>query len=157
MPSSIRITLPPSPPITTVVTQPINQPLHIHGTVSGSYTGNGLVVDAGINDHLTGSADLKGLGWFGLTGGIQGVGMIAQGHATGELVLANAHGTITIALHGPLQSGFSSLPSQLHYTITGGTGDFQHLSGSGRVELTVIPAPIAFGRPAQGNFSLKFS
>jgi hypothetical protein len=92
-----------------------------------------------------------------MTGSVQGVGMIASGRATGELVLSNAHGTITLALHGPLQAGFSQPPSELVYSVARGTGNFQHLRGYGTVAMQRIPAPTALGQPPTGVITLTFS
>jgi hypothetical protein len=71
--------------------------------------------------------------------------------------LSNAHGTITLALHGWVQSAFSQPPTEMVYTVTGGTGDFVHLSGYGIVALQRIPAPTAFGHHPTGAITLNFS
>jgi hypothetical protein len=128
----------------------------LHGTGAGHYLGHSLVVDAGLSYALTGKADLAGLGSFKMSGWVQGVGMVASGRATGQLVLSSAQGTITLALHGRVQPGFSPLPAELVYSVSGGTGAYQHLSGYGVVGLTIMPAPIAFGFPPEGLFTLRF-
>lgn len=115
------------------------------------------MVDAGVYDRLTGTADLAKRGAFTVSGSIQGLGMIASGEATGQLVFSNAKGSITIALTGPTQKGFSPLPTKFHYTITSGTGAYAKLTGYGKLTLTMTVAPTAFGLPPQGTFSLSFS
>jgi hypothetical protein len=135
-----------------------SQPNHsLQGIARGNYLGSLLMVDAGIHDKLTGTADLGKLGSFNLTGWLQGLGNIAHGRASGQLVLSNAQGSITLTLTGPVQPGFSPLPSVFNYQVTAGTGAYSHLDRSGRVHLSLIPAPIAFGLPPQGRFTFTFS
>jgi hypothetical protein len=129
----------------------------LHGTGTGTYHGPQVTIDAGTSFTLTGTANLGALGPFTVTGSVQGVGMIASGRATGELVLSNAHGTITLALHGPVQSAFNQPPSELVYSVTRGTGDFRHLAGHGTVGMRRLPAPTALGRPPTGIVTLTFS
>jgi hypothetical protein len=154
MPSvSINITLPHIP--TSVAAAP---PLHsLHGTASGTYTAGPLVVDAGVYNQLSGTATFGTRGTFQVTGSVNGVGMIAQGRAGGELTFTNSRGTITVTLRGPLQPGFSPLPANFHYTIVGGTGAYQHLHGQGQMSLVLIPAPIAVDQPPRGAFRMTFS
>jgi hypothetical protein len=129
----------------------------LHGTGRGTYHGPQITIDAGTSFSLTGKTDLGGLGSFAVTGSVEGVGMIASGRATGELVLSNARGTISLALHGPVQAAFSQPPSDLVYSVTGGTGAYRHLGGYGVVAMHRIPAPTAFGQPPRGVVSLTFS
>jgi hypothetical protein len=123
----------------------------------GTYLGPEITIDAGTSFTLFGTANLRALGSFAVTGSVHGVGMIAFGRATGELVLSNAHGTITLALHGRVQSAFSQLPTEMVYTVTGGTGAFVHLNGYGVVALQRIPAPTAFEHHPTGVITLNFS
>jgi hypothetical protein len=129
----------------------------LHGTGTGTYHGPVVTIDAGTSFTLTATANLGPLGTFTVTGWVQGVGMIESGRATGELVLSNAHGTITLALHGPVQPSFSQVPPELIYSVTRGTGDFQHLRGYGVVGMQRIPAPTALGQPPTGVINLAFS
>jgi hypothetical protein len=151
------VALPVAPTIDPMV-MVVNSTTHqLHGTGAGSYVGNSLVVDAGTYDKLTGTVELPKVGSFTLTGSIQGVGMIAKGRATGELVLTNSHGSITVSLQGPAQTGFSALPGEFAYTVSGATGEYARLFGrSGAMSLSLLPAPTAFGVPPQGAFTLKF-
>jgi hypothetical protein len=129
----------------------------LHGTGTGTYHGPRITIDAGTSFTLSGTANLAGLGTLRVTGSVQGVGLIAFGRASGELVLSNSHGTITIDLHGAVQRAFSQVPSDLVYSVTKGTGDFRHLTGYGSVAIHRMPAPVAFGQPTVGRVSLAFS
>ena len=145
-------------PMSVVKTAVVTQHTHtLQGSASGHYIGNLLMVDAGVVDKLTGSARLKGHGSFSLTGVLQGVGFIFHGHATGQLVLSSTQGTITLALRGPVESGFQPLPSTFAYKISAATGAYQHLTGTGHVTVKLIPAPTAFNVPPQGLFQLTIS
>ena len=128
----------------------------LHGTGTATYHGNAIAVDAGTSFTLSGIADLGARGIFQVQGSLHGVGMIANGRATGQLVLSNAHGTITLALHGRVQPGFAAIPNELVYSVSGGTGDFQHMTGYGVLSLKMTPAPIAMGQPPTGAIDLKF-
>ena len=133
-------------------------PAHpLHGAGTGTYLSPRIVVDAGTSFALAGMADLGALGSFRVTGSVQGVGFVASGRATGQLVLSNAHGTITLALHGGVQPGFSQIPPELVYAVAGGTGDFAHLGGYGTVGVHRVPAPTAVGQPQTGVVTLNFS
>jgi hypothetical protein len=129
----------------------------LHGTGRGTYHAPLVTVDAGTSFTLTGTANLGALGSFAVTGWVQGVGMIASGRATGELVLSSPHGTITLALQGAVQPAFSQPPPELVYAVTRGTGTFRHLSGYGTVAMHRLPAPTAFGQPPTGVITLTFS
>jgi hypothetical protein len=134
-----------------VVTHPLR------GTGTGTYHGPQVTIDAGASFNVSGTAHLAGLGTFRMTGSVEGVGMVEFGRASGELVLSNAHGTITIELHGAVQPAFSQVPSVLVYSVTKGTGDFRHLTGYGSVAIHRTPAPVAFGQPPVGRIALAFS
>src|SRR5207302_7165809 len=47
----------------------------------------------------------------------------------------------TLALTGPNQPGFSPLPVQFSYHITGGKGAYAHLSGQGTLSLVLATQP----------------
>lgn len=129
----------------------------LHGTAMGTYEMPQITIDAGTSFALKGTAKLSSLGSFRVTGNVHGVGMIAFGRATGELVLSNGHGTITIAVHGAVQPAFSQVPSNLVYSVIKGTGDFRHLTGYGSLAIQRTPAPIAFGHAPSGRMTLSFS
>lgn len=152
----------PSPvvlePLASIPHPAIVQHAHpLHGTGTGTYHEPAVTIDAGTSFTLNGTAKLDGLGTFHVTGQVQGVGMIAWGRATGELVLTNARGTITLALHGPVQHAFGTLPHELVYSVSGGTGAYSHVTGYGTVGMTLLPAPVAFGQAPAGTITLRFS
>ena len=92
--------------------------------------------DAGLRFAVDGSGKLGGLDTFTVTGSLQGTGFIAKGHATGELTLTNALGTIKVKLQGPEQPGSAPLPGRFHFTVTAGTGAYKTLRDDGEVSLT---------------------
>jgi hypothetical protein len=128
----------------------------LHGTGTGTYHANPVPTDAGTSFTLSGTVHVAGLGTFRVTGSVQGVGMIASGRARGELVLSNDRGTITLALHGPVQSAFSQPPAELVYSVVRGTGHFRHVSGYGTVGIKRVPVPSAPRQPATGSVTLTF-
>jgi hypothetical protein len=146
------VTLPFPPTAAPALTAVVLNPSHaLHETGAGHYTSHSLVVDAGLSYTLTRKADLAGLVSFQVSGWVQGLGMVASGRATGQLVLSDARGTITLALHGRVQPGFSPLPPEFVYSLSGGTGTYQRLRGYGVVALTLTPASTAFGLPRRDS------
>jgi hypothetical protein len=86
-----------------------------------------------------GSGFFLGLGRVEISGTLHTPGLILRGNTTGTLVLSNAQGSITLALVGPPQPGFSPPPSELQYMITGGTGAYAGITGQGTVILLETP------------------
>ncbi len=150
---SVTVVLPPVT-LGTVAVSSTSHPLH--GTASGTYVGSSTNIDAGPSWTLSATADLGSLGTFKVTGWVEAVGLVNQGRATGELILSNSQGTITLALHGGMQKGLSPLPPELVYAISGSTGAYQHMAGYGVVGITHHPAPTAFGLPPRGFLTLAF-
>jgi hypothetical protein len=111
----------------------------LDGAVAGHLTTNREFPDTGVSYHLTGSGRLAGAGQVSLTGSLQGVGFLVSGHATGELTIAGAHGSVTLDLRGPTQPGFARLPGQFSFLVTGGTGAYAHLHGGGTVTVHLDP------------------
>ena len=145
---------PTAPVVGPVVIQAASHPLHGEG--SGSYT-SPLIVDAGPSYQMKGEVKLGGLGTLAVQGWVQGTGMIQNGRATGQLVLTGGHGTITLALHGPTQPGFSPVPHELVYSVTGGTGAYAHTTGYGLAHIDFVPASSgSLGQP-NGSFHISFS
>jgi hypothetical protein len=150
----------PLPAFTSVLAAP-----HAHalaGQGSGTYIGGSMVVDAGESAMLNGSAYLARLGHVTVTGTVAGLGFIVSGHAWGTLTFANARGSVTVALEGPLQSGFSPLPEQFSYTVVSGTGAYQHLHDHGSLKLVLHPFPIdplpgSLFPVAHGTFTLTIA
>ena len=127
-----------------------------HGSGQGQYT-QPLAVDLGMSYRLTGKTTIGGLGEFRVSGWLQGTGMILDGRATGHLTLSDARGSITLELHGGKQSAFSPIPSELVYSISGGTGFYSYANGYGVVGFSFTPAPTAVGFPLTGSYAIKLS
>lgn len=146
-----------APPVITPVptTPPAHSPHPLHGSGAGSYT-QPVTVDTGVGYTLTGgSVTLKGLGTFTVTGWLKGVGMIQTGRPVGQLVLTNAHGSLTVNLHGREMPAFSPVPSELVYAIRSGTGEYAALRGYGVAAFAFTPAPTAHGLPTAGAFTVS--
>jgi hypothetical protein len=95
-----------------------------------------------------------------VVGSITTPGFVATGQAAGTLTLYSAKGVLTVSVSKTVP-GFSSLPSQLGFTITGGTGQFSNLHGSGTLTDTIYqtwggpPAPVSLtGGSAVLSFQL---
>jgi hypothetical protein len=74
----------------------------------------------------------------GCRGSLAGTGFIAEGHATGTLTLTNARGSVTLALTGPSQDGFSPPGSGAYtFAVRGGTGSYARTVGTGEVDLAL--------------------
>jgi hypothetical protein len=130
----------------------------LHGIGNGSFQGPFVPADVGASLTLNGTVQLAGLGTFQLAGEVHGVGFVMGGRATGEMVLTGAQGTITLALHGPVQS-FSGIPRELVYSVSGGTGAYSHLTGYGTVGMTFVNQlpPVGVHPGVSGTFVLAFS
>ncbi len=107
----------------------------LDGAFAGQFTPNLVFPEAGASYSLTGTGRLPGQGAVGLTGWVQGTGMIASGHATGELTISGAQGSMTLDLLGPTQRGFAPLPGQFRFTVRSGTGIYAHCRSSGTITL----------------------
>jgi hypothetical protein len=123
------------------------------GQGQGTYAVRFAVPDAGTNYDLHGAAVLGGVGAVAVSGSVHSVGFVLHGTAGGTLTFSNARGTVTVALTGPTQNGFASLPQDFHYRVVGGTGAYQHLTGQGTLHLTLHALPSGTG-PAHGTFTL---
>jgi hypothetical protein len=136
------------------VVQPNHHPLH--GIGNGLFRQPFVPADVGANLTLSGTVQLAGLGTFQLAGEVHGAGFVVGGRATGEMVLTGAQGTITLALHGRVQSG---IPPELVYSVSGGTGAYSHLTGYGTVGMTFVNQlpPVGVHPGAGGTFVLAFS
>jgi hypothetical protein len=129
----------------------------LHGEGAATFTESTANPDTGHQYTLTGEVKLKGMSAFTVNGTIQTVGFISEGHATGQLVLSNAKGSITLSLEGPLQKGFSPPPSSFDYTITSATGAYEKETGSGVLHVTFIPSQAGAAAASQGIAMLSFS
>jgi hypothetical protein len=126
----------------------------LSGEVDGTWSIQAGPPDRGEAQTLTGSGTVQPLGSVGATGTLRLPGFIASGRATGTLTLANAQGSVTLQLTGPLQRGPSVPPRQFSYKITGATGLYAGDKGSGTASLLEVvadaqpvPGPGAGGLP----------
>jgi hypothetical protein len=108
---------------------------HLAGSASGTWTAQPGIPDVGKTQSLVGNGKVKGLGEVQVQGSLHLTGFIQSGHADGTLVLTNPHGSVTLALTGPTQPGFSGPPRSFTFTIASGTGRYQGWQGSGQVSL----------------------
>jgi hypothetical protein len=123
--------------------------LAVHGDFHGTYTIHVQIPDTGASYSFPGKGQVKHFGRMSITGDLQSTGFIFQGHAGGTLTLSSARGTLTLSLTGPPQGGFSDLPNQFTYTVSGGTGRFAHVKDTGTVTLNRIPGTVP-NPPASG-------
>ena len=129
----VATTTTPIPPV------PAPRELALNGNLHGTYTSHNRP-DIGTTYDLFGRGHVTHLGRTSVTGNLHSVGFIMHGHATGQLFLSDARGTLTLTLTGPQQEGFANLPDRFDYTITNGSGAFLHVKDSGTVVLVRDPA-----------------
>jgi hypothetical protein len=126
--------------------------LALNGEASGQWTllpGN---PDVGRGQSLKGSGTVHPLGTVDVTGTLHNTGFIAKGRATGSLILSNSHGSVTIQLQGPLQTGFCEFAGKYHFRIVAATGTYRHDFGQGTAQLEEIiadPLPPGYGNGNQ--------
>jgi hypothetical protein len=133
--------------------------VHLTGSGHGTYDADAVVSGAGQEFHLHGVAGVGGVrGGLRLAGFVHEVGFVAHGHARGEVTLADAHGSIVVALTGPDEPGFGPLPDRWEYRVEWATGAYRVFRGSGEFDLSLAPAPVAVGAPGvRGTFVASFS
>jgi hypothetical protein len=154
LPSVAPLPLPPGPAV--VVAQP--HPLTGHG--HGTYFGGLEIPDLGAQYHLSGSADLAGLGHVTVTGDVHGVGFVREGYAGGTLTFTNAKGSVTVELVGTVaQDSFAQPPHHFRYRVVGGTGAYRSVSDHGALYLALTQTPFPPGQSvlpgvAHGTFAL---
>jgi hypothetical protein len=136
LPSAAALPLPLPPAVAPLTAHPPqHHPLAGHG--QGQYTQLLVPADLGGVFDLKGSADLAGLGRVTVTGRVNSVGFIRDGHAEGTLTFTNARGSVTVQLQGPEQPGFSPLPEGFHYRVVGSTGAYKGLAAQGSLKLVL--------------------
>src|SRR6185437_5876052 len=95
VPSAGGIVPPPSVSAPVQVLAPAHHPLV--GLTNGNYSQTNSAA-AGASIELSGPITLAGLGTFQMTGSLHGAGP-AEGRATGQLILTNQYGSLTVDLH----------------------------------------------------------
>ena len=121
---------------------------HLAGSASGTWTAQLGNPDVGVTQYLVGNGKLKGLGDVQVQGSLHLTGFIQFGHADGTLALTNSHESVTLALTGPTQPGFSGPPQSFMFTIASGNGRCKGWHGSGQLD---------FHETAAMSFSMKFA
>ncbi len=139
--------------ITAAAARTVSLRAHAKGTFTTSHS----LPDTGTTYNIVAKGATVGGARLSVKGDLQTPGFIAQGRTTGTLTVSTARGSLTLLVTGPLQPGFSPLPSKLGFTITGGTGIFAHNhSGSGTILLTDhVTSPSTSISPS-GTISLVF-
>jgi hypothetical protein len=150
----------PTPPVAgalAATAQPVVSPLSGQG--QGTYTNpavpGALTVDGLTTYNLKGTANLAGMGQVTVTGTIHSVGFVITGQATGVITFSNSKGSVTVQLTGPLQAGFSALPTTFSYQVVAHTGAFAHLNAKGTLGLLVAPQTFNYIPQPQGSFALS--
>jgi len=138
------------------VTNHPQQGAALAGQGSGNFTSNVPFHDLRQTFVLSGTADLAYLGHVAVSGSVQALGFVQQGHARGRLIFTNREGSVTIELTGPLQPGLSALPHSFHYRVVTANGDFNHLTEEGTLRLDLRAAPMVPGSNSQhGTFTFS--
>ncbi len=133
-------------------------PVSLNGTVKGNYhVTSKSNPDVGLTYDFSGNGKIGALGHVHATGHLHSVGNIAEGHATGLIVLSDPSGSLTLHVAGPEQKGFASLPDRFTFKITNGSGKYRHDTGTGTVVFVRDPAGTASITTSEhGTFTMVF-
>ncbi len=110
--------------------------LNTVGTFRGVFSMDSAVPDVGHTFHLTGAGNISSTTNVQLTGTLHSLGFIASGNATGDITLTKGSDTAVLHLVGPVQAGFSPLPTNFQFTVTSATGVFAGLQ-DGKAKLNI--------------------
>jgi hypothetical protein len=128
-------------------------PYKLLGHADGSFSAQPSIPDTGNKFDLSGQGRFLGLDMITVSGWVRTTGFVGNdGHATGSVTLSSAKGSVTLELTGPVQPGFSALPEQFSYVVTGGTGAYARVAGQGTLSLMLAASPVA--GPVHGSFAL---
>ncbi len=119
------------------------KPLTSAFNVTGKFTKPLGNPDSGTQYNFSGAGKTKSLGNFTLTSHLSGPGFVANGAHSGQIVLTNSKGTITLSVAGPHQAP-GPLPGTLSYSIARGTGSYLHSTGKGTVSVSASSATHKF-------------
>jgi len=133
--------------------------IQLDGALHGHYHVHNGLPDTGASLDLSGTGRVHGFGHAFITGHIQGIGFIAQGHAQGTLFLSGVKGTLTLQLTGPDQKNGPNgdpniMANVFTYQVTGGTGAYTNDTDSGTVVLGRSPGTGA-NQAEHGHFTLN--
>jgi hypothetical protein len=107
----------------------------LSGQISGTYQSTISNPDVGQGQTLSGTGQVTSLGHVSATATLHQTGFIRTGEASGTLTLQGAHGSATLNLVGPQQSGFSQLPATFQFTVASSAGTLQSLATRGTITL----------------------
>ncbi len=108
----------------------------VNGKLTGAFTLVAGLPDVGRTYNLTGTGSVSVVGSVAATGSVRTLGFIASGHATGDITLTQGSSSVVLHLEGPVQTGFSGLPTSFHYTVQSANGVFANWTNtSGNLEL----------------------
>jgi hypothetical protein len=148
------------PAVAAISTIPLPHLVALNGSTAGTYTSESPVPDIGATYSVRTSGKLARLGRASVSGSLNSTGFIAQGRAGGTLLVTVPGGTLTLALTGPTQPGFSPLPTKFSYVITEGTGRFHNRAGKpvgkGTVDVVLDPVNLSVAGTGQGRVTLVF-
>ena len=132
--------------------------IDLTGTAKGTYHVHIINPDTGKDFIFFGSGQVAPLGHVELTGHIHSPGFIANGHSTGLLVVSDPKGSVTLAVTGPEQNGFTPVPDTFTFQITSASGKFKGDTGTGFIVLELDPAHTPPTPPAgeHGTFTMIF-
>jgi hypothetical protein len=152
-------TLPPvGPPSAQTIPLPII--VALNGTTRGAYSFVTKNPDIGKSYTVATVGKFKTYGEGTVVGTLHTLGNVASGHATGTLTVYLPGGTVTLSLTGPLQKGFSPLPTEFSFVITKGTGKFHNAVGdpvgAGTVTLSLKPIPGSTATAGAGQLTMVF-
>jgi hypothetical protein len=119
------------------------QAIVLQGTIRGGYFVSSGIPDTGSTYRIGAAGRLSPVGQTGDTATIHTTGFIATGMATGSMTIAAPRGNLNLNLTGPVQKGFSPLPSTFTYTISGGTRTYQKATGSGTIAVTLNSSAVS--------------
>jgi hypothetical protein len=136
--------------MTEAATPPQTLHLALNGSAQGFYVSRSFP-DAGTLYGVAANGHLTPVGATKIRGSLHSLGFIANGHATGTLDLQTANGVIHVKLVGPLQKGFSPLPTTFAFSIAGGTGRYLHATGTGTVTIALKAASNPGGPAGTGH------
>jgi hypothetical protein len=107
--------------------------LALKGTIKGVGIRRMSNPDTGALYRWSGNGSILPLGTVVGKGSNRGVGFVRAGNPTGTMTLTGAHGSITLTVTYDQTASFAPLPAHGTYTITGGTGRYAGVRGSGSI------------------------
>jgi hypothetical protein len=143
-------------PIQITLGSGTEKPVSLKGTLKGNYHLSGAVIaDTGLDYVFSGKGTIGALGHVDMTGNMHSLGYIAEGRATGSIILSIPKGSMTLQLTGPEQNGFAHLPDHFKFKITNTSGKYLGDTATGTVVFVRDPARTS-ASPEHGAFTMVF-